>query len=56
MENVNERELFSLMRQRTDSWFSIRKQALVTGSTINSAIGLNGLKAQEEHYYKGLLF
>ena len=49
-ENVNERELFSLVRQRTDSWFSIRKQALVTGSTINSAIGLNGLKAQKEHY------
>jgi len=26
LENVNERELFRLVRQRSDSWFSIRKK------------------------------
>ena len=34
LENVNERELFILVRQRSDSWFSIRKKALVTGRTM----------------------
>ena len=37
------------IKQRSERWFQIRKTSLVTGSTINKAIGLETLKKQREH-------
>lgn len=39
----------SLIKQRSKEWFEIRDSCLVTGSTINKAIGLDGLKKQKMH-------
>lgn len=38
------------IKQRTDEWFGIRSKAKVTGSTANSALGLDTLKRQKEHF------
>jgi hypothetical protein len=35
--------------QRTEKWFQIRKSAMVTGSTCNTAVGLGKLKDQQSH-------
>jgi hypothetical protein len=43
---------YRFVKQRTDVWFSIRKTAMVTGSTFNATIGLGSLKKQLEHYNK----
>ena len=45
----NSNESPPLTRQRTDAWFRLRETALVTGSSINKAIGLEGLKKQKEY-------
>ena len=37
-------------KQRTDAWKQFREDSLVTGSTINKAIGLDGLKKQKEYF------
>ena len=34
------------IKQRSERWHSIRKEAMVTGSTIYQALGLDGLKSQ----------
>jgi hypothetical protein len=39
----------SLIKQRSKEWFEIRDSCIVTGSTINKAIGLEGLKSQKMH-------
>jgi hypothetical protein len=41
--------------QRTDEWFKLRKEAVVTGSTAQAALGLSSLKKQKEHYDKFIL-
>ncbi|CAH1798622.1 unnamed protein product [Owenia fusiformis] len=41
-----------LVKQRSDRWFNIRKEAKVTGSTMHNAIGLDTLKKQRAHYDK----
>lgn len=38
----------TLLKQRSEAWFQLRKQCLITGSTINRAIGLEGLKKQRQ--------
>ena len=38
------------IKQRSEKWFALRKTAVVTGSTIYKAIGLDGLKNQREHF------
>lgn len=38
------------IKQRATEWFNIRKQARVTGSTLNAAAGPGTLKQQQEHY------
>ena len=43
------------IKQRSQQWFDIREKALATGSTLANAIGLNGLKKQQEHYDKVFL-
>lgn len=40
------------VKQRSDIWFEVRKQACVTGSTLHSAIGLRGLKEKQNHFTK----
>lgn len=39
-----------LLKQRTEQWFCVRKKAVVTGSTLNAALGLETLKKQQEHF------
>ncbi|KAK3085103.1 hypothetical protein FSP39_024263 [Pinctada imbricata] len=38
------------LKQKSDGWFIARSEATVTGSTLNSALGLDSLKSQQEHY------
>ena len=40
------------MKQRSELWYSIRKESCITGSTLHSAIGLRTLKEQKEHFKK----
>ena len=42
-----------LVKQRSELWKNLRAAYPVTGSTMNKAIGLNGLKAQKEHMNVG---
>ncbi|KAK3107914.1 hypothetical protein FSP39_025021 [Pinctada imbricata] len=39
----------SLVKQRSHQWHELRKNYTVTGSTIQAAIGLNGIKKQKEY-------
>ena len=41
------------LKQRTELWFTLREKALVTGSSIHSALGLRGRKEQIKHIEKG---
>ena len=45
-ENVS----YKYIKQRTDKWFNIRKEAKVTGSTIYGSLGLESLKKQVQHF------
>ena len=38
----------SVIKQQTSAWQKIREYSIATGSTINKAIGLEGLKKQKE--------
>lgn len=40
------------IKQRTERWLDLRKQALVTGSTLYAATELDGLKKQTEYFDK----
>ena len=40
------------IKQRTEKWHSVRKEASVTGSTIYQSLGLDTLKKQREHFDK----
>ena len=44
-------ENMQFIKQRSDKWFDLRKKYRVTGSTLNSAIGLDTLQKQKEHHY-----
>ena len=39
----------ALIKQRSENWFEIRRKACVTGSRLNTALGLSGLKRQNEY-------
>lgn len=39
-----------LIKQRTEIWHALRKQSKITGSTINTALGLDGLKKQKSFW------
>lgn len=39
-----------LVKQMSDKWFELRKQALTMGSTIYKLVGLDALKRQKEHF------
>ena len=44
-------ENMQFIKQWLDKWFDLRKKYRVTGSTLNSAIGLDTLQKQKEHHY-----
>ena len=47
----NDKDINSnFIKQRSELWHNVRKKARVTGSTLHTAIGLRGLKAQKKHY------
>ena len=39
------------IKQRSPEWFQICIQARITGSTLNSGIGLDTLQKQKQHFY-----
>ena len=39
------------VKQRSEKWFQICKQARVTGSTLNAVLGLDTLQKQKQHHY-----
>ncbi|XP_053404619.1 uncharacterized protein LOC128558653 [Mercenaria mercenaria] len=43
------------IKQRTEQWHAVRRKALVTGSTCNTALGLGKLKDQQSHFDKFVL-
>ncbi|KAH3697092.1 hypothetical protein DPMN_084577 [Dreissena polymorpha] len=52
-ENLtNAEESTRLMKQRSNEWFEYRKRAKVTGSSLFTAIGGDGLKRQKDHFDK----
>ena len=38
------------VQQRTPEWFAIRRQSMITGSSMHNALGFRTLKAQKDHY------
>lgn len=45
-ENLTTRQI----KQRSKQWFDRRKQVKITGSSIHSALDLDGLASQKEHF------
>ena len=48
--NKDEQADTNLIKQRSAAWHDIRNRAVVTGSTLYCALGLDTLKAQQSHY------
>ena len=44
--------LCEVLKQRSEEWFDLRKNAVVTGSSIHRALGVSTLKEQKEHHDK----
>ena len=52
-ERQIEPEVYSrFVRQKSEQWWAIRSKARVTGSTMNTALGLRTLKEQIQHFDK----
>ena len=49
--NLEDDMNIQFMKQHSEKWFQIRKQARVTGSTLNAALGFNTLQKQKQHHY-----
>ena len=49
--DLGTKENMQFIKQRSDKWFEIHKKYRVTGSTLNSALGLDTLQKQKEHHY-----
>ena len=49
--NLDDDSNMQFIKQRSDKWFQLRKKYRVTGSTLNTAIGLDTLQKQKEHHY-----
>ena len=50
--DLNSPENTDLVKQRSDVWFQMRKNAKVTGSTLFNALGLSTLANLKSHHYK----
>ena len=48
--NLPEDNQLRFIKQRSEKWFTVRKTAVVTGSTLYKAIGLESLNLQLEHF------
>ena len=49
--DLNDSQNMQFIKQRSDKWFELRKQFRVTGSTLNTALGLDTLQKQKDHHY-----
>ena len=49
--DLGTKENMQFIKQRSDKWFEICKKYRVTGSTLNSALGLDTLQKHKEHHY-----
>ena len=49
--NLDDDSNMQFIKQRSDKWFDLRKRYIVTGSTLNAALGLDTLQKQKEHHY-----
>ena len=49
--NLEDDRNIQFVKQRSEKWFHIHKQARVTGSTLNAALGLDTLQKQKQHLY-----
>ena len=50
IESLDDNKILSTINQRSIAWFSVRKTAVLTGSTLYKALGFDRLKAQKAHY------
>ena len=48
--SADDNSVLSIVSQRSPAWFSVRKNAVLTGSTCFKALGFDGLKSQKNHY------
>ena len=49
--NLDDDMNIQFVKQCSEKWFQIRKQARVTGSTLNAALGFDTLQKQKQHHY-----
>ena len=49
-ETIDAKKQSPLIKQHTEAWHKLRQGAVVTGSTMYSALGLRSLKEQKQHY------
>ena len=50
--DLNNPQNMQFIKQCSDKWFDIRNRYRITGSTLNSAIGLDTLQKQKDHHYQ----
>ena len=48
--DLEDRNHFRSVKQRSDEWYNLRKKSRLTGSTMYKALGLDTLRAQKEHF------
>lgn len=48
--NLEDRNHFPVVKQRSEQWYNLRRKSRLTGSTMYKALGLQTLKAQKEHF------
>ena len=53
--NLDKEKNFQYIKQGTELWYMHRKKARVTGSTLRTAIGLDTLTKQKEHFFMFIL-
>ena len=49
-EDLTNIDNLSFVKQHSDEWHALQDSAMVTGSTLGKAIGLQTLKEQKEYY------
>ena len=47
---ISDKEVLSVFQQRSNTWFAVRKQAIMNGRTFYRGLGLDGLKKQKQHF------
>ena len=49
--DLTQQENYQFIKQRSEEWFTVRKLARITGSTLNAALGLDTLQKQKDHHH-----